>query len=251
MVVYPQDTTEAEEAIRAKAAACGCEVFAPDFAKLSIGGLDDEGLRVFAYDGGEYRTRLLGSYQPYNAALAIAVARVLSAGEAQRWTISDNAIVQGICDTVWPGRFEVVEVGHGCAAVVVDGGHNPQGAQVLAQSLQDVFSKSRIVFLMSVLADKDYHAMIRHVALLGAAWVCVTSPNVGRALSGEDLAKAVRSEVAPDVLVETSSDFEEGMVRAKELAGEKGVVCAWGSLYSLSELKHALAQRDLEEGVVL
>jgi folylpolyglutamate synthase/dihydropteroate synthase len=51
---------------------------------------------------------------------------------------------------------------------------------------------------MSVLADKDYRSMIRAVAPLGSAWVCVTSPNAPRALSGDDLARAVRDEVASD-----------------------------------------------------
>jgi hypothetical protein len=39
-----------------------------------------------------------------------------------------------------------------------------------------------------------------------------------------------------------AESFAAGVTRAKEIAGEQGVVCAWGSLYSLSELKRALAQ---------
>ena len=37
------------------------------------------------------------------------------------------------------------------------------------QMIRDRFPDKRIVFLMSVLADKDYHAMIRTVAPLGAS----------------------------------------------------------------------------------
>ena len=246
VVVYPQDSPEAEEAIRSKAVECGCGVAAPDFSQLEIGDVDDGGLRGFAYRGSVFRTRLLGSYQPFNAAMAIEVARAL---RARSWNVDERAIAQGIEETSWPGRFEVVETGHGCAAVVVDGGHNPQGAEVLAESLADVFGGKRIVFLMSVLADKDYRSMIRRVVLLGAAWVCVTSPNVGRALSGDDLAAAVRDELAcgggsvvaaVEIAVEVAPSFAAGIERAKELAGAHGVVCAWGSLYSLAELKRAI-----------
>ena len=238
VVVYPQDAEEAEEAIRAKAAECGCKVFAPDFAELAVGGVDDDGMRMFTYRGVDYRTRLLGSYQAFNASMAIETAHVL---RERGWEIDDAQVVRGIEKIIWPGRFEVVEAGHGCAAVVVDGGHNPQGAEVLAESLADVFAGKRIVFLMSVLADKNYRAMVRAVAPLGAAWVCVTSPNVGRALSGADLAATVREEVpTSDVAVEVAESFPAALARAKELAGPQGVVCAWGSLYSLSELKHAL-----------
>ena len=240
VVVYPQDSPEAQEVIGARAEACGCSLTIPDFSKLSIGGVDETGMRTFAYDGLAYSTRLLGSYQPFNAVMAIETARVL---RMRGWEIDDEALVRGIRNTSWPGRFEIVEAQGDCAAVVVDGGHNPQGAEVLAESLADVFADKRIVFLMSVLADKDYRAMIRPVAPLGAAWVCVTSPNVGRALAGADLAAAVREEVArPGVPVETAPDFACGLARAKQLAGAHGVVCAWGSLYSLAELKDAIAQ---------
>lgn len=247
VVVYPQDASEPEEAIRAKAAECGCSVFAPDFDQLVVGHVNAEGLREFNYKGDSYRTRLLGSYQPYNAAMAIEVAQVLDSAAkagAGAFAVDGKSIADGIEQTVWPGRFELVEAGQGCAAVVVDGGHNPQGAEVLAQSLADVFHDKRIVFLMSVLADKDYRAMIRTVAPLGSAWVCVTSPNVGRALSGDDLAKAVREEADKIGLngmsVTVAPNFSAAMQQAKELAGEEGVVCAWGSLYSLSNLKDAL-----------
>ena len=251
VVAYPQDVPEAEEVIRAKAAECGCSVSAPDFSQLEMGGVRD-GIRAFTYRERAFATQLLGSYQPYNATMAIEAARTL---RERGWKISEEAIEQGIRATSWPGRFEVVEAGRGCAAVVVDGGHNPQGAQVLAESLADVFPGKRIAFLMSVLADKDYHAMVRAVAPLGVAWVCVTSPNAGRALSGEELAAAVRDELgapaassdapgahdAPGAVpVESAPSFAAGIARARELAGEEGVVCAWGSLYSLSELKGAL-----------
>ena len=240
VVVYPQDTEEAEDAIRAKAAECGNAVYAPDFSQLAVGGVVG-GLRTFTYGDGEFRTRLLGNYQPFNAVMAIETVRAL---RERGWNVDDATLRQGIEDAVWPGRFEVVESGNVCEAVVVDGGHNPQGAQVLAESLANVFPEKRIVFLMSVLADKDYRSMVRAVIPLGSAWVCVTSPNVGRALSGDDLAAAVREEAAALGVdcgsVEVAPDFAAAMSRAKALAGDEGIVCAWGSLYSLSKLKDAL-----------
>ena len=128
-----------------------------------------------------------------------------------------------------------------CCVILVD--EEARESLVLADSLRDVFAGRRIVFLMSVLADKDYRTMIRSVAPLGAAWVCVTSPNVLRALSGDDLAQAVSEEAAalgldPDIRV--APDFGAAMTLAKDLAGSEGVVCAWGSLYSVSLLKGVL-----------
>ncbi len=247
VVSWPQDDPQAMQVVReAVDAAGGAELAIPDFAQLDVRPVEGA-LRPFSYRGVEYTTRLLGSYQPFNAALAIeAVGALVRRG----WSISDEALVRGIANTSWPGRFEVVSDAR--PAVIVDGGHNPQGAAVLADSLRDVFAGRRIVFLMSVLADKDYRAMIREVAPLGAAWVCVTSPNVGRALSGDDLAYAVREVVAevfggsgapevPAPVVQVAPSFAQGLARAKELAGPDGIVCAFGSLYSIAEIQKALA----------
>ncbi len=111
---------------------------------------------------------------------------------------------------------------------------------MLADSLRDVFDGRRIVFLMSVLADKDYPAMIEQVAPLGVAWVCVTSPNAARALSADDLASEIRKHVDASVVIETADGFASAMKRAREIAGSDGVVCAFGSLYSIAEIKKAL-----------
>ena len=241
VIAYPQDDPEAARVIADKAAACGTQPIVPDLSQLSIGAIDEQGMRSFTYGGLALKTRLLGSYQPFNAAMAIETARAL---RGRGWDIDEATIAKGVADTVWPARFEVVQAGEGCAAVVVDGGHNPQGAVVLADSLKSAFPDKRTVFLMSVLADKDYRAMIRAVAPLGAAWVCVTSPNVGRALQGSDLAKAVREELAAlaiDADVLEAPSFAAGMQQAKELAGPEGIVCAFGSLYSVSALKQALS----------
>ena len=237
VVSWPQDDEGATESILSAAQAVGASVIVPDFGQLRIDPIQGA-LRPFSYKGVSYTTRLLGSYQPSNAALAL---EVLEALRARGWKISEEDLVKGIADTVWPARFEVVSVGP--PAVVVDGGHNPQGAVVLAESLADAFGGKRIVFLMSVLADKDYRTMIRSVAPLGAAWVCVTSPNVLRALSGDDLATAVTEEsqaLGLNPQVQVAPDFASAMACAKELAGDEGVVCAWGSLYSVSLLKGVL-----------
>lgn len=235
VVSWPQDDDGATEAIAAAAARCGSRVVVPDLDALEIVPVGDGGVRPFTYRGKPYTTKLLGSYQPSNAALAIEVAFQL---RERGWNLSDETIARGVADTSWPGRFEVVSTD--APTVVVDGGHNPQGAEVLAESLRDVFDGRRIVFLMSVLADKDYPAMIEQVASLGAAWVCVTSPNAARALSADDLAAEIRAHVDASVEIETADGFGAAMQRAREIAGPDGVVCAFGSLYSIAEIKKAL-----------
>lgn len=235
VVSYPQDDPGAMQVIEDAANECGCPLAVPDLESLEVRPVEG-GVRPFSYGGKDFTTLLLGNYQPSNAALAIEALRALA---RRGWNVGEDAIAQGIAAASWPGRFEVVEAGP--PAIIVDGGHNPQGAAVLADSLRDVFPGKRIVFLMSVLADKDYRAMVRAVAGLGEAWVCVTSPNAARALSGSDLAQAVREETQDaNAAVEVAPDFSRAMERARQLAGPSGVVCAFGSLYSVAEIRKAL-----------
>ena len=195
-------------------------------------------MRQFSYRGREYATRLLGSYQPSNAAMAIEIAGAL---RERGWEIPDEAIARGIAETRWPARFEVLDQPAGMPTVVIDGGHNPQGAGVLADSLCDVFPDKRPVFLVGILADKDYRSMLRAVAPLASAFVCVTPPNP-RALDAADLAEAIREtcdELGVSATVEVAGDFDGAVSAARKIAGSEGLICAFGSLYSIADVKAA------------
>lgn len=195
-------------------------------------------MRQFSYRGREYATRLLGSYQPSNAAMAIEIAGALC---ERGWEIPDEAIARGIAETRWPARFEVLDQPAGMPTVVIDGGHNPQGAGVLVDSLRDVFPDKRPVFLVGILADKDYRSMLRAVAPLASAFVCVTPPNP-RALDAADLAEAIREtcgELGARATIEVAGDFDDAVSAARKIAGPEGLICAFGSLYSIADVKAA------------
>ena len=195
-------------------------------------------MRQFSYRGREYATRLLGSYQPSNAAMAI---EIVGALRERGWEIPDEAIARGIAETRWPARFEVLDQPAGMPTVVIDGGHNPQGAGVLADSLRDVFPDKRPVFLVGILADKDYRSMLRAVVPLASAFVCVTPPNP-RALDAADLARAIREtcgELGARATIEVAGDFDDAASAARKIAGSEGLICAFGSLYSIADVKAA------------
>ncbi|MBQ9021745.1 MAG: bifunctional folylpolyglutamate synthase/dihydrofolate synthase [Eggerthellaceae bacterium] len=190
--------------------------------------------RAFSYKGKQYKTQLLASYQPSNATLALEAIEVL---RGRGWVISEEAVQQGIASAMWPGRFEVVQRN---PLVIIDGGHNPQGAAVLAETLADVLPTTKPVFIVGILADKDYCGMLEAVADLGESFVCVTPPNP-RALSAKELCHALCA-LRPEVSVHVAEDFDSAVDQAFELAGADGVVCAFGSLYSIHDLKQALAR---------
>lgn len=194
----------------------------------------DVPMRHFTYKGMPFETKLLANYQPANAVLAI---EALEALRMRGWDIPQEAVRAGVAKAAWQGRFEVVQQ-H--PLVIVDGGHNPQGAEVLAETLRAVLPETRPVFIIGILADKDYGAMLEAVADSSQAFVCVTPPNP-RALPAEELAAAI-SVLRPDASVYVAEGFNDAVAQAFQLAGENGVICAFGSLYSIHDLKSALQQ---------
>ncbi len=268
VVTYPQEP-EARDIIAVRASECGCDLHIADFSELSVGelttqrtqktrplglankskipvptddkasdfdGLKNQLVRQFTYREHAYTTRLLGSYQPENAALAIEAIQVL---KTRGWNITEENFQQGIAQTVWPGRFEVVP--YQDFQLIIDGGHNPQGAEALANSLKSVFPGEEPVFIMSVLADKDYPAMIQQVIPLTSGFVC-TTPNNPRALSAEELATAIRSEAVKEgtlMPVQTVASAEEALEAATKLAhaANTKLICVFGSLYSVGEYR--------------
>lgn len=248
VVSWPQEP-EAMAVIGHAAAELGCELRVSDFAQLEEGAIRWEDgaspFRSFSYrEWTDLRTGILGSYQPQNATVALEVVSVL---RGRGWHIPDEAVRAGVARTRWPGRFEIVEGGSSPDgfAIVVDGGHNPQGARALADSLAEVFPGRKPVFVIGVLEDKDYPRMLEDVLPLGSAFVCVT-PDNPRALPAHKLARAIRW-TGQDLLgcsacvnPVVARDFEDAIRRARELADPDALICAFGSLYSVAALKEAV-----------
>lgn len=197
-------------------------------------------MQRFSYQGERYETHLLGSYQPYNAVLAIEAARVLC---SRGFTIPQTALHEGIASARWLGRFDVRSTCNDWRCVVCDGGHNPQGARALAQSIDRAFPHTKCVFVMSVLADKNYEAMIDALLDYACLWVCVTPPS-SRALSAHDACACVSRKAhernATFSVCEAHS-YDDAITIIQNSAASQGVpVIFFGSLYALKDTYNSL-----------
>lgn len=189
----------------------------------------------FSYQGEAYHTHLLGSYQPYNAVLALEAARVL---RSRGFTIPQTALHEGIASARWLGRFDVRSTCNDWRCVVCDGGHNPQGARALAQSIDRAFPHTKCVFVMSVLADKNYEAMIDALLDYACLWVCVTPPSP-RALSAHTACTCVSRkahERNATLSVCEAHSYDDAIAIVENSAAAQGVpVIFFGSLYALKD----------------
>ena len=139
---------------------------------------------------------------------------------------------RGLWEVRWPARMEILARE---PLFLLDGGHNPQCAGALAESIRALLPGQKAVFLTGVLADKDYPAMVEQMLPLASRFICLT-PVSPRALPGEKLAEYLRSLGAE---ARPAGDIPEGIRLALDAAGEKGVVVAVGSLYLAGALRTA------------
>ena len=175
---------------------------------------------------------LLGDHQLHNAAVVLSVADTLI---EKGWAITEENIRDGLRDTRWPGRFDVMSRE---PLFIIDGGHNPQCIEALVTNIQDYLAGKELTVLTGVLADKDYVEMYAPVMPYVKRFVCITPPNP-RKLDARELAKHLREAGAEAV---PCSSIPEGVRTAKELAGKDGVVLCFGSLYSIGDIRNALTE---------
>ncbi|MBI3635667.1 MAG: hypothetical protein HY216_05530, partial [Candidatus Rokubacteria bacterium] len=163
---------------------------------------------------------LLGTYQPGNALLAAAAARVVGAGE--------TAIRAGLARARWPGRFQVVR---GDPTLVLDGAHNPAGAEALARSLREYFGTTALTLIVGVMRDKDAGGILAPLLPL-AARVILTAPGTPRAASPQALSAALPATAR------ASAQIAPSVAEALEMAHRDPrtpIVCVAGSVHLVGD----------------
>lgn len=220
-----------EAVLREDCAKKGVEIhFAEDFEKLDHS-LDAQ---RFRYKGNIYELGLLGVHQLRNATTVL---EIIEALKAQGYSISDAAVAEGLKEVKWPARFEVLGKN---PLFILDGGHNPQCAEALTESIREYVANpdkgEKVTFLIGMLADKDYDTTLELLKPFGANYVCIT-PESPRALKAAELAKEIkRIDGADDNTV--NAEVCEDISKAIPYALSTGLpVIAFGSLYSAGTIR--------------
>ena len=211
---------EVTEVVKAVCSEKGVAMRRTDFSQLTPLEQSLVGQR-FSWRGKTYSLALLGQHQLYNAAV---VQETVKALRERGWRIPERAVEAGLRTVQWPARLEVL-----CRnpVFILDGGHNPQCAEALAWSLEQLLPGRKAVFLLGVLRDKDYPRMMARFLPLAWEFVCLT-PLSDRALPAEELASYLKEQGAKAC---SEEDISTGIRAALNVAGENGLVVAVGSLY--------------------
>ncbi len=192
-----------------------------DFSRLAAISADLSGQRIL-WDGRPYRLALTGTHQLHNAATVLTAVEIL---RRRGWEIPDEAVRTGLARVKWPARFELLAKD---PVFILDGGHNPQCAQAMADSLDALLPGQKVVFLAGVLADKDYGGIIDILAPHAKEFLCLT-PVSDRALPAEAFASYLRGR---GLKAQSCADIPEGIRQALKKAQKAGCAAvAFGSLY--------------------
>lgn len=199
----------------------------PDVTALSDVNISVIG-NSFTYKGEHYQTKLGGGYQIENALTAIETL------ENCGLVITDKNIKNGLRTAFIPARCEVVSQN---PLVVIDGAHNPDGADALVSVLSEYRGCTAVI---GVMKDKNYKSVIEKTLPFCKNVVCV-APNAPRALSAEILCG--EAKMFCDNCF-TESSVKQAIIKAQELS-HGAPIFIFGSLYLASQIRPFLTNKIL------
>ena len=189
---------------------------------------------------GPYAAPVFGSHQGQNLAVAVAAVEAFLGGGAIQ--IADDILRSAISDVSSPGRLQLIKTE---PALLLDGAHNPAGAQILANALRSEFSDKPLVGLVAVLADKDVASVLANLAGVFEA-VVITQSSSPRSMPAAELELVAGASLGQDVA--SISDFKLALEQAKQRAIELGgMVVVTGSITLVGDVIKFIQEDSDEE----
>jgi len=151
------------------------------------------------------------------------------------FSISRDSIAKGLARVNWPGRLQILS--HH-PLLVVDGAHNPDSAQKLRQSLEQYFEFDRAILVIGASLDKDVAGVVSELAPLFDK-VIVTCTCHPRAMTSPPIVAEFRRH---GIEAQVAEAIPEALSLALNIAGNRGLICATGSLFVVGETMEAVSE---------
>lgn len=176
---------------------------------------------------------LRGQHQVGNAALALAALEIL---EKKGYVHVDQSVLEhALKEIKWPARLEVLDLN---PMIVLDGAHNPQGAETLREALRDTFTYKKLHLVLGIMADKDIRGILRRLLPM-AETAIFTKPRYQRAANPDEIRKMARPYIQKHYVI---PDPASAIQEARRLAGPDDLICITGSLYFAGEVKEIFGE---------
>jgi dihydrofolate synthase/folylpolyglutamate synthase len=180
------------------------------------------------------KLKLLGEYQISNAAVVLAAVHALRKTGIK---ISGKNVLDGLENTVWPGRMDVMN--YKGKTIIFEGAHNAEGAMQLVRSMKTYTGGGvrKITLLAAVMKDKEYGVMMNGLAGISAQIVLTRPVYSGRAANVSKLYEAIDGKNKAGKTVVTERDCRRALELAVKMTPDDGIVLCTGSLYLVGDVR--------------
>lgn len=184
----------------------------------------------FIYKNKLYKITMSGTHQIKNMICVIEACEILK----NCFYITDLHIQKGIEKTVLPARVEIL-----CndPLVILDGGHNEDGAKAFFDAVQSsLIDKENIYVLAGMMADKAVESSLMPLFKKSTHIVCVTPQNP-RAMSGLELSNIAKKYCSDVSVIDNAVD---GVDYVLKRLNKDDAFLSVGSLYLAGEIRDYL-----------
>jgi dihydrofolate synthase / folylpolyglutamate synthase len=166
------------------------------------------------YDFRTLATKLLGTFQINNAAIAITLfllwLRRTQPGESH--ANIEAAVRSGLRDARWPGRLEVIQQ---TPLTVIDVGHTPDGIRQSLASLKAIYGVDDWILVVGTSFDKRADEIVALLAPSFDTIICTTAHHKGA--NAASIAASAR-KANPDAGVQIAATIEDAVSIGQTLA---------------------------------
>ncbi len=186
----------------------------------------------FIYKKEEYSVRLAGEHQVKNMTCVIEACNILK----NYFDLTDENIKNGISKAFLPARVEIISKK---PLVILDGGHNEDGAKAFYNAvLPELNKKKRVIVIAGMMADKAVEESLKPLMLKTDVFFAVTPENP-RAMKAQDLA-GIANKYSKQVF--SVDSIKDAVKIAFDSVDENTALLVVGSLYLAGEIRETLLE---------
>ena len=176
-----------------------------------------------------YNLALPGKYQTRNASLVLTAVTML---RGRGVSIPEDAVRDGLAHVRWPARFEAVRDN---PPLIIDGGHNPQCARALTETLESLYTGQPVIFVIGMMKNKNYEETVRILMEIPGKFYCCEPPDE-RALNACELKDCITRAGGEALSFGQTADALSAALNASD----GNPVIVFGSLYLAGQVRDLL-----------
>lgn len=181
----------------------------------------------------------VGAHQAVNAAVATMALSIIMKQDDR---VNENDLREGLARTRWQGRFEIHDVKG--VTYIMDGAHNPAGAEALMEALEEQYPDKRRLFVFTSLADKDTETVIQLLIRKGDKVFTCEAPTP-RTRKPEEIGAMIKAQKI-DAAFMAEPSVKAALEDATKEAGAGDIVLICGSLYILGDAIRFIEEKEME-----